>query len=133
MQNVSQEAILRIRGDGDLEKIESNNCTKTIELFLTTHSNGELRKGKQRLHSYQAHTKRQAKTPVPTVNIDEVSDTEESSKIFKVNLEKFPVIKISGLIRNLMMMMMMNVYSKPQCSCQTLFVNECIFFSVSIF
>ena len=68
--------------------LDSSLYTKAIELFLTTHSNGELRKGKWHLHGYQAHTKRRTKTVVQTANIDEVSDAEESSEIFEVNLEE---------------------------------------------
>ena len=33
-------------------------------------------------------THQKTKTPVPTVKIDEVGDTGESSEIFKVNLEE---------------------------------------------
>ena len=73
--------------------------------------------------------------PVSKVNIDWVSDTEESSEIFEVNLEEISSDEDQWTDSEsdddddewtLF-------YSEPQCSCQTLFTNECIFFSVFIF
>ena len=75
------------------------------------------------------------KDPVSKVNIDWVSDTEESSEIFEVNLEEISSDEDQWTDSEsdddddewtLF-------YSEPQCSCQALFLNEFIFFSVSIF
>ena len=60
---------MRLQND---RNFDPDRCSGAIEKFLTVYPNGELRKSKRRVNSYQSHTRsKQNKTAADnTVNIE---------------------------------------------------------------
>lgn len=91
LQNDSQEAILRIRGDHNFEPSRYN---RALEMFLTEYPNGDVRKGRRRLSGYKDHNRRSRKKAMPV--IVPLSDDESDVEVVEATQVEISLSDISS-------------------------------------